>query len=162
MAECLLKEGRRARPINIVVLVGVTFALHAVHCQRQIRGFCEFIIRNEINADPRATPTAKTSLCCGANSEPSEWMKNTRTTFLTNGVCRSDVGGVVFLVECKLSRYLCLNWNDCPKTVKGKSSIGGTLRLCRGAWHSENLIKTPLNCSVSYFSLGCWSLLWGG
>jgi len=36
------------------------------------------------------------------------------------------------------------------------------LRLCRGAWHSESLIKSTLIYSVSYFNLGVLGTLFGG
>ena len=38
------------------------------------------------------------------------------------------------------------------RTVARKSSIG-VLHLRRGMWYSENLIKSPLICSVLYFNL---------
>ena len=50
------------------------------------------------------------------------------------------------------------SWNqNCRQKVLNR----GALRLCRGDWRSANLIKAPLNHSVSYFNLGVLELCLG-
>ena len=47
------------------------------------------------------------------------------------------------------------------RTVARKSSIGD-ITFPQGTWHSENLTKSPLICSVLYLNLSGWEpLIWG-
>jgi len=50
---------------------------------------------------------------------------------------------------------------DLMQNRRQKVFNSGALPLCRGASHSENLIKVPLIYSVSYFNFGGIGYLFG-